>query len=373
MEIFMTEELSVTSVPPRIHYIASGSLDTFIFNFRIFDEQNIRVYVDGKRIDTGYTVEKEKKTVGGKVVFNTPPKENARITITRHLVFERLSDFQEGGALRARTLNKELDYHTACLQQVEDREKRTLTYPPDIASAAADMELPSPSAGKALVWNETETALQNSSCNVDEQFDACKELAESAETSMQEVTRKTAEMKQYSDKISEYFETVDPETIANTDLSNLSEEGLGRFDEKINGRISKTGLNEITEENARKMIGNRIWISGEYQPAASSQIIVNLPDEVKNAPGFNPMKSTADALLVCKTAQAGYEPGDTAQWTVGSGSYSQASSSLVRLNASTVALTVGNNTGGLLVINKTTGADATATHANWRFIFRVFY
>ena len=99
----------MTSVPPRIQYVANGTQTAFEFPFAIFNASNIKVYWNSEEQDsTTYTVTCDSE--GGTVTFNEAPEENTLVTIMRYLTIERTSDFQEGGALRANVLNDELDY-----------------------------------------------------------------------------------------------------------------------------------------------------------------------------------------------------------------------------------------------------------------------
>ena len=246
----MTDDLKTTSAPPRLRYIANGALDTYTFNFKIFDPEDIRVYLGDMLLEGGYTTEKDDQSDGGKVIFKTPPAEGTKITLMRHLVFERLSDFQEGGALRAKTLNNELDYQTACLQQLDDKISRTIMFPPYMVSEDVNLQLPAPVAGKALIWNDVGSALKNSASSIDTAYEACKSFLEEANTAKNIVLETKVVIEECYAKIKEFSENTDFENLADKSLSNLTEEGLSRFDNKFETKAQTDASNFSDEGKA---------------------------------------------------------------------------------------------------------------------------
>lgn len=161
--------IKLHGVKPRIQYVANGTLTTYEFPFVIFSDTDIQIYLnDVLQSSEIYSVTGIKNTNGGSITFTTPPIAGTVITITRDLSIERTTDFQEGGALRADVLNGEFDYQTACLQQVADTINRSMILPPYATSTDVDLTLPSPSAGKAIVWNADGTNLENSAVKVNE-------------------------------------------------------------------------------------------------------------------------------------------------------------------------------------------------------------
>ena len=163
----MTNHIKIYGVVPRVQYTANGTLATYTFPFAIFSEQDIEVYLNNiKQQNTSYTVTGVRNSDGGSVTFTEAPAADTLITIVRHLSIERTSDFQEGGALRADTLNDELDYQIACQQQIADNLNRSMTLPPYAVATNVDLTLPTPAAGKAIVWNSDGTNLENSTVEV---------------------------------------------------------------------------------------------------------------------------------------------------------------------------------------------------------------
>jgi len=231
----MSEHVKIYGVIPKKQYVADGTTTTFEFPFAIFSADDIEVYLgDTKQSTTSYTVSGVRDSSGGAVTFVTAPETNTLITIMRHLSIERLSDFQEGGALRADTLNDELDYQIACQQQIAENLNRSMVLPPYAVADNVNLTLPTPSAGKAIVWNSEGTNLENSTIAVNEMesvLNGYKTAAQSAATTATEKAGiasdkadiATDKAQVATEKAAEAATTLT--TKANKDLDNLSESG----------------------------------------------------------------------------------------------------------------------------------------------------
>ena len=145
--------IQITTTPPRVQYLADGVQTLFLFPFPIFDAGNLQVFLDDNLQSGTYTAAGVGASHGGSVSFQTPPAAGMRITIRRQLPLQRTTDFQEGGDFRAKTLNDELDYQTAALQQIESDVVRGLRLPP--ADPEVDTTLPDRQAraGKLLAFD----------------------------------------------------------------------------------------------------------------------------------------------------------------------------------------------------------------------------
>jgi hypothetical protein len=136
----MTEHVKVPAVPPRVGHVADGAQRAFAFPFAIFATEDVEVFLGAAPQAVGFSVAGAGVTGGGTVTFDAAPAAGTRVTLRRRLPVERMTDFLESGALRARALNDELDYLTACLQQLGDDQSLGLRYgPTDVPSS---VELP---------------------------------------------------------------------------------------------------------------------------------------------------------------------------------------------------------------------------------------
>jgi len=132
----MTEHLKITATIPRKRYVADGTQTVFSFDFVLFQPSELLVTVNGAAIASGVAVSLLADGTGI-ATFAVAPAANAIVVLQRRVTIKRETDFQEGGELRAKTLNDEFDFQTAALQQVETAAARALQLPIDDADNAA--------------------------------------------------------------------------------------------------------------------------------------------------------------------------------------------------------------------------------------------
>ncbi len=165
----MNEYITINENLPRIQYIADGTSSIYEFPFMIFHDSDIKVYFGSQLQDSSsYQISYDADNKNGSITFSEAPAESTVITIVRELTIERNTSFQEGGTLRASTLNYEFDYQTACQQQIADNLNRSMVLPPYVVNTDVKLVLPLPSAGKAIVWNSDGTNLENSTVAVND-------------------------------------------------------------------------------------------------------------------------------------------------------------------------------------------------------------
>ena len=146
----MSPHIRIADRPPRIQYAADGVQTEFIFPFPIFAPADLEVYLDGALQSGGFAVGGAGQDEGGSVHFDAPPPAGARVTLRRRLAVQRTTDFQEGGDFRAKTLNDELDYQTAAIQQLERQQERALALGPADADVAMVLPAQQARAGRLL-------------------------------------------------------------------------------------------------------------------------------------------------------------------------------------------------------------------------------
>ncbi|MBX9702227.1 MAG: hydrolase, partial [Acetobacteraceae bacterium] len=116
----MDEHIRIGDVAPRVQYVADGAQTAFPYPFPIFEPGDLEVRLGGVVQQSGLSVAGAGQSGGGTVAFAAPPAAGTLVTLRRNLVVARTSDFQENGILRSRTLNDELDYQVAALQEVKE-------------------------------------------------------------------------------------------------------------------------------------------------------------------------------------------------------------------------------------------------------------
>ena len=124
----MTEHIKMPNVTPVVRYLANGIQTIFAYPFPIFASEDLKVYVDGAEQVSGFAISGAGETLGGTITFDTAPADESIVTLARNLPIERTTDFLEGGDFSAQSINNELDYLTASLQQVNRENDVMLRY-----------------------------------------------------------------------------------------------------------------------------------------------------------------------------------------------------------------------------------------------------
>jgi len=120
--------IKIPGVSPRVQYTANGIDSVFEFSFPIFASDDIQISFNGVIQNFGFLVGGAGDTNGGEITFDSSPTTGTIITISRQVPYERLTDFLEAGDFSASSLNNELDYLTASIQQLERDQGTMLRY-----------------------------------------------------------------------------------------------------------------------------------------------------------------------------------------------------------------------------------------------------
>jgi len=146
----MLEHIKIPDVTPIARYVANGTQTDFSYPFPVFASEDLAVYLNGASQISGFSVNGEGETSGGSVVFDTPPANGVIVTLARELPIERITDFLEGGGFSAQSINNELDYVIAALQQVNRENDLMLKYGDHEASGGTELPSKNIRANKAL-------------------------------------------------------------------------------------------------------------------------------------------------------------------------------------------------------------------------------
>ncbi|MCC9623931.1 hypothetical protein LPB41_19810 [Thalassospira sp. MA62] len=149
-------------VSASVRFDGDGVRNAFPFDFDVFDAGDISVSLDGQVLDRGYhvTLSDPDDAVGGTVVFETIPANGSMVMIARVMTLRRISDYGAMSVPRADVLDRDLDFLTAAMGDVD----RAMTASLRLRGADIDRastELPAIAAGRALMWNETGDGLCN--------------------------------------------------------------------------------------------------------------------------------------------------------------------------------------------------------------------
>ena len=143
--------------------LANGISTSFSFTYDMINSDYATVYqeIDGVQtiVDSSlYTVEFD--TNGGNVIFKTAPAAGTYIVIGRDVPLDQIVPYRTSSGFPANRVEENLDKLTGITQQLSNESDRSPKIP--IGYQNINMNLPAPSAGKALVWNENANAIVNS-------------------------------------------------------------------------------------------------------------------------------------------------------------------------------------------------------------------
>ncbi len=161
--------MTVSSTTSRNEYNGNAATTVFAYTFRILDQDHIAVYVDDvlQTLTTDYTVSGVGDSGGGNITFVVaPPSGTANVIFLRSIPLTQETDYVENDPFPAEAHEDALDKLTMIVQQMQEEIGRSLTFVPTVT--INNISVPSPNAGKALLWNATEDALENSTDNFDD-------------------------------------------------------------------------------------------------------------------------------------------------------------------------------------------------------------
>lgn len=149
-------------------FSATASQTDFDFNFAIFNDTDLRVYLtpsgnvaddtaDILTLSSDYSV-LINGTLGGTVELASGASLNDTVTIVRSLPLSRTTDYVTNGDLYADTLDADQDYQTYLAVDQNVRWERSLVLPESVGGVSLD--LPAPVNDGYLKWNEDGTALE---------------------------------------------------------------------------------------------------------------------------------------------------------------------------------------------------------------------
>lgn len=157
--------MAISSSTSRNQYTANGSNTTFAYSFKVFDDDDLDVYVDNtlKSKTTDYSVTGVGNASGGNIIFTTAPANAAIVTIVRDEPFVQEIEYVEGDDFPAAAHEEGLDRSLLRDLTLKETLDRALTIP--VTSSLTTVELPTPEANTLLGWNGDATELVNVTLN----------------------------------------------------------------------------------------------------------------------------------------------------------------------------------------------------------------
>jgi hypothetical protein len=125
--------MTVSSSTNRASYSGNGTLTTFAYGFKIFDQDDLTVILRAstgtetvQTITTHYTVTGVGSASGGNVVFGTAPASGVTVVILREMDLDQGLDLVPNDPFPAQSLENSLDKLTFMVQQHKEELGRTI-------------------------------------------------------------------------------------------------------------------------------------------------------------------------------------------------------------------------------------------------------
>lgn len=125
--------MTVSSATSKVSYAGNGSLTSFAYTFKVFDQDDLTVIIRAsngtetvKTITTDYTVTNVGNASGGNVVFTTAPATGETVVILREMDLEQGLDLVPNDPFPAQSLEESLDKLTFITQQHSEELGRTV-------------------------------------------------------------------------------------------------------------------------------------------------------------------------------------------------------------------------------------------------------
>ncbi len=125
--------MTVSNSTNRVSYSGNGTLTTFAYSFKIFDQDDLTVILRASNgtetvqtITTNYTVTGVGSASGGNVVFGTAPASGVTVVILREMDLEQGLDLVANDPFPAGSLEDSLDKLTFMVQQHDEQLGRAI-------------------------------------------------------------------------------------------------------------------------------------------------------------------------------------------------------------------------------------------------------
>lgn len=151
--------MTISSTTAKNQYTATGVLTVFAYQFKVFDEDDLDVYLDDVLQSSGYLVSDVGEDDGGNVTFSVAPSNGTIVTLLRNQPQVQETELPAQGPFPSEAVENQLDKLVMMILALDERVQRTLLL--SIASTLTGLSLPTPEAGKALGWNSGEDGFTN--------------------------------------------------------------------------------------------------------------------------------------------------------------------------------------------------------------------
>ena len=162
LQVFGTVSIETT----KIGYTCNGSTTSHTYPFRVFEDNDIQAIVTSSGgtettlvLNTDYTVTGAGSVSGGTVVLTAGSKcpSGSKLTILRNIELTQDTDYVDGEAFSAESLENALDKQTLIIQQEKEKNDRALKIP---RGSTVSASLPAVVPSGLFAWNALGSAVE---------------------------------------------------------------------------------------------------------------------------------------------------------------------------------------------------------------------
>lgn len=180
--------MSLSSVLTKVQYNGDDSTTAFAVTFVFYDDSDLRVIETDtstgvetvKALTTHYTLSGGDGSTGTLTML-VAPATGTTLTIKSNIADLQETSLPAGGKFPSAAVERRLDIITRLIQQQAEEIARAVTLAE--SSATGSIQLPEPTANRALVWNSAGDNLENSDSDPDAQTTAAAASAAAAAAS----------------------------------------------------------------------------------------------------------------------------------------------------------------------------------------------
>lgn len=173
--------MTLSTETNKIVYDGVEFQDTFAYNFRVDQVEDMEVYLAAELIPAGnYVVTGIGDDLGGDVILDSPLTEAQTVTLLRDVPQTQQTDYQPFDAFPAESHESALDKLTMLTQQLQEQVNRSLLVPVDDDSGEP-FTLGTPVALEVVQYNADETGIEASGIDATEFNNNVQAAADSAD------------------------------------------------------------------------------------------------------------------------------------------------------------------------------------------------
>lgn len=364
--------MSVQPGPTFKRYAANGVATVYAIPFLLLDAADLQITLNGVPVTSGFVL----AGIGNPTsscTFSSAPTGD--LLFLQVIPFQRLADYQINGDFLADTVNDDFDRVWLGLKQVSRDSGRALTVdplepegiPPLPVKALRSLRmLGFDAAGNAIPSNLTmEQIEQQPALALDAAATAAAAAVTSANnaasaTASATLAQKWASNPEDNPVISGFFSAL--HWAAKAAASAAAAAGV------LANAVLKTGAQTMAGPLTVTNGVTGIPFSKEF---TSAELNIGASGTFSIAHGLGVTPKFWQRYLICKTAELGYSVGNVVD-VVGFPDFAYSLGVAIVPDATNLFFQYGSQAGVFFVLNKSTGAVAAITPANWRLIVKAW-